>query len=744
MADIKISQLNAAVQSNLTDLFETSQSDGMGGWVTKKATLNQMLANVYSTAQAIYINPNGSDTTGNGSENNPYQTYAHAASVAILTASESNPFVIIPIGIFNITGNITLYPFVTISGYNTQASQLNVTGAVLLDSTFDTMTNAFCHISNLGLYAQSNITLTLTVAKNQRIHFDSVDFAQTSTISATGVTGTELFLFENCLSTSTPNIVFTDILGAISNSTMNSVSSYNTGVGDNLLVLTSSTATLNSLNLITSGANTQTSIISGIVVSSLSLSGANNAVNIDVSSYSATPSFSGGANINNITIRNLSDGLNASANFTPTNYTPSGTSNYLASSVTGHLSGINNALSSSGMAKVEVTTGYVEVAPNTIYYTRSAGRVVFQTPATFPKGAIFQIVGSSESQIGWEVWTQLGQNLIYQDLYTAPTYNQYVVAYSNYYRDTATFMCIENNTQFECIQYDGAGLQINQINAVDSYIPSVTSLPLIIGALAKVVSTYNGYLVKAIRNSDGAVSYVLPDFAGRASLVSQIDVGGTLADWALGSDIDAQFMDQSFNGYNFINSGQCRWIDFDGTVYNINGVPTVRTGAGAKYMQAAFPSDYIIPTLTVIAMGARNDLSYQSSFVTLYDPVNGDDFSSSLNNVAFYEDNPTAQDISVRNGNLSVKSRPNTLNTQMVLANRFDGTNNIMTIDKVDGTTVASSGDFGFNKFLVGARYVSGGITAIGDYKIGLVALYPSALSLSEISDITDYINAYL
>jgi hypothetical protein len=38
---LKISQLTAATQANLTDLLETSQSDGMGGWLSKKLTLQQ-------------------------------------------------------------------------------------------------------------------------------------------------------------------------------------------------------------------------------------------------------------------------------------------------------------------------------------------------------------------------------------------------------------------------------------------------------------------------------------------------------------------------------------------------------------------------------------------------------------------------------------------------------------------------------------------------------------------------------
>lgn len=440
------------------------------------------------------------------------------------------------------------------------------------------------------------------------------------------------------------------------------------------------------------------------------------------------------------TINNVDLATNTYADTTRSNYTPT------SATVEGNLVGIDAALGGAvGVKKVYLNNvGYVEVAPDTIYFVNSGGKVILQVPATFPEGSFFTVIGNSSTQCTWEVWTQLNQTLEYQDVVTTRASTLYAVATSNKYSDVATFTCTQTNVAIKCVHYDGAGLQINLINSVNIDIPTVTSNPGVLASLALVRSSYTGFLAKAIRTSDSATCYVKPDFSGRASLVSDIDIGGKLADWALGVGIDVQLMDQSGNGYSFTNSGQCLWIDAEGKMQNINGVPTVSTSSGAnKFMQLAFPSDYILPQLTVIAMAARTAASYQSSIVTLYDPANGDDFASALNNVSFYEDNPP-QDISVRNGNLSVKSRPDSLNVQMVLANRFNGSNNIMTINKVDGTTVASSGAFSFNRFLVGARYVSGGITTVGDYKIGLLALYPTALSLGEISTITDYINTYL
>src|SRR6185437_7756393 len=398
-----------------------------------------------------------------------------------------------------------------------------------------------------------------------------------------------------------------------------------------------------------------------------------------------------------------------------------------------------------GVNKVYLNNvGYVEVVPNTIYFVNSPGKVILQIPAMFPEGSFVTVIGNSSNQCTWEMWTQLNQTLEYQGVVTARASTLYAVATPSSYADVATFTCTQTDVAIKCVHYEGAGLQINLINSVNIDIPTLSSNPMVLASLALVRSAYSGYLVKAIRTSDSAICFVRPDFAGRASLGSDIEVGGKFADWGLGGDIDVQLMDPSGNGYSFTNSGQALWIDAAGNVQNINGVPTIRTNPGFnKFMQLAFPSDYILPQLTVIAMAARAATSYQSSIVTLYDPANGDDFAYTLNNVAFYEDNPP-QDMSVRNGNLSVKSRPDTLGVQMVLANRFNGSNNTMTIDKVDGTTVASSGAFSFNKFLVGARYISGGTTTVGDYKIGFLALYPAALSLGEISTITDYINTYL
>jgi len=436
------------------------------------------------------------------------------------------------------------------------------------------------------------------------------------------------------------------------------------------------------------------------------------------------------------TINNLDRAENVFANYMPSNYTP------VDDTVKGNLQGIDAALSTAGFAKVYVTGGYQEVAPNTIYYTRSPGKVIFQVPVTFPKGSTFQIIGASESQNGWELWTQLGQSLIYQDVITDIASNIYAFAKCNYYRDTATFTAIDDNVQIQCIQYDGAGLAISEETSVDIPLTTVTSTPFIVLAAAKIISGYSGYLAKVLR-SDSATAFVSPDFANRASQLSDLDIGGKLADWAAGFDVNIQYLDQSGNGNDATNSGAALWIDSGGNVMNVNGRPSARTAPGVNYMQAAM-SSFTGSSFTVVAGAARNNASYQSSIATLYNPANGDDYGSALDNVSFYEDNSPVQFVSVRNANLSAKSFPTALNTAMVISNRFNGSNNTIRVNGVDGTSPASSGAFSFNKLLMGGRYVSGGITTIGDYKLPCILVYPAALSGAEIDDLDFYINQYL
>src|SRR5258707_15660792 len=88
-----------------TDLgqFQTT-SDGGATWQTTASTSDL----TSSIANLIYISSLGSDTTGTGSILNPYATYAKAVAVALAApATALVPYIIKPIGVINITGDMT-------------------------------------------------------------------------------------------------------------------------------------------------------------------------------------------------------------------------------------------------------------------------------------------------------------------------------------------------------------------------------------------------------------------------------------------------------------------------------------------------------------------------------------------------------------------------------------------------------------------------------------------------------------
>jgi len=72
-------------------------------------------AQLTSPAQALFISNDGDDTTGTGAIEKPFATYEKARSFAVLSASATVPYLIVPIGVFNITGDMTLSPFVYVS-----------------------------------------------------------------------------------------------------------------------------------------------------------------------------------------------------------------------------------------------------------------------------------------------------------------------------------------------------------------------------------------------------------------------------------------------------------------------------------------------------------------------------------------------------------------------------------------------------------------------------------------------------
>lgn len=311
------------------------------------------VGNGNAISQQIWVSSfNGSDTNGTGGIDSPFATYDKARTTALsLGASANKPFVIIPIGIFNV-GSITISPFVNIVGLDANSSQIFCTGQLVLDSLFNTTSQPKAIVSNIFLQANGFYNILFSTYQGATLIFNNVNTGTTNRISCTGSGTTanqELIVIKGCNSFGTTGVTTynafnlsmivsgcnCNALNVITNSatTNSSLLVYATYIG-NIMSIQSSTS-----------ANATATIYSSNVQSGITLTGANTNLKIDSSSYESTPTFTGGALLSNVSLLSFSDGSAANTNFTPVGYTPSGSSTFLSNSVTGNLKGIDNYLS---------------------------------------------------------------------------------------------------------------------------------------------------------------------------------------------------------------------------------------------------------------------------------------------------------------------------------------------------------------------------------------------------------------
>jgi hypothetical protein len=117
----------------------------LGGGVTPKPI---------TTTQQVWVATWGSDTTGDGSQYNPFLTIAHAQSV-ILDASATKTYQIL-VYIGNYTASVALKPFTEIVGLDptqdiTDGDQVRITGDITLATGFSTA-GAVAWLSNIAVF----------------------------------------------------------------------------------------------------------------------------------------------------------------------------------------------------------------------------------------------------------------------------------------------------------------------------------------------------------------------------------------------------------------------------------------------------------------------------------------------------------------------------------------------------------------------------------------------------------------
>lgn len=414
-----------------------------------------------SPAQALYISNDGDDTNGTGTIEKPFATYEKARSVAVLTASETTPYVIIPIGIFNITGDMTLSPFVHISGFNINAAIFNITGSVVLDPLFDTTPNPVVMVENVIISAAVSVNLTFTVFQNARIVFNNISTIGTPDIFITGPgtdSSCEIVVMQSVVNIAgSTNVTATNVVLAVAGSSLGGTITAinNSAITNNVLVVASAYGPGPAIVMQTTNTGTQIAFISStnMFLSSFTLDGTGNTVLIDSASYTTTPIYLNGASANNIIISSLSDGIEANTNFTPVNYAPIAGTNFKANSVTGNLQGIDTTLGTlvarGSLTWEDIPGNFQTAVPNKGYIISNPAITIVEIPPTVPQGSVFGVAGKGAG--GWGILLSAGQICHFDGI---PTSAGGTITSTGRW-NSVQILCITADTEFSVISSSG-------------------------------------------------------------------------------------------------------------------------------------------------------------------------------------------------------------------------------------------------------------------------------------------------
>lgn len=352
MSKIMFYDLPNVVTQQSNDLYVLS-ANGTGSYnETRGQFQSWMQSSLSGIPQYIWVNENnGDDTTGNGSQNNPYASYSMALSVAnSLSPSSTNQFLIKIIGDQSITGDVEFSPFIHVDSEDT--GTLNCTGNFVLSSDWGGGSNPFCIVKNISLNPGTQVDFIFPIDNQPLFQFINVNFDSTVTLMGLDVSQMPNVAFDSC------NIDTIDaggITSTLCNVNITTGGNFNNNIftnssTTNSCVFSASCAAFNTITVnCTDGGNIGISLF-GVqyTPNNFTINGNNFSLEQDASSYNSIPVLNGGASISNVQADSITDGLTLSS-YTPTNFTPVGSSNYRSDSLTAVIAGIDSAMPSSAI-----------------------------------------------------------------------------------------------------------------------------------------------------------------------------------------------------------------------------------------------------------------------------------------------------------------------------------------------------------------------------------------------------------
>lgn len=422
-------------------------------------------------AEPIYIYKNSAigNDSNNGSINSPLATYEAARLLAISRgASSSKTFVIKSIGGETITGDMTLSPNISVEGTNPYVDGYIVNGDVIIDPDWGLADAAYTQVRNMYMYLGGGDYL-FTFTNPQVFSFLKFMNVAMNTGGFITITGSgdasgfrETVVFENCTN---DLIDYAD--GFIAENVDLFLINTDISVGSVTVTASSTAATAynvvinnarfytNNISVVTNNTSTLTTRINACNMQgrTLTIDGTGNTVIVDSSSYMFTLALANGATLSDLELPTKTDGMTNSS-YSPTQYTPAGDTLYAASTLTGNLKGIDNALAGKAVnIPYQETSSLTNVmVANNEYTANNAAVVSLTLPITAAVGSTIRVNGKGAG--GWRIDQQNAGHVIHVGAASTTVGAGGSLASATQFA-SITLRCITANDVWEAISFCG-------------------------------------------------------------------------------------------------------------------------------------------------------------------------------------------------------------------------------------------------------------------------------------------------
>lgn len=554
------------------------------------------------STQSVYVSPEGSDLTGNGSILSPYQTIVHALS-QITDASSSKLYLINCLyGVYN-EGSLQLKPYVSVNG---QGSILNVIGSITADPIWiDGGNLQFGNFSNVSVSISLNFDLS-SVSAPCIVQFYKMAFSPSSSILVFGKDENLILILSELYSLAgSLNIYVQDAYGAITNSSALNLTYLATSLSSGYNFQVAQTYVFDTCDFSSSpGAVGVNSVFTGSkLLNALNVSGANTNLLIDTSSLtsSSLPNITLGANVQYINVSNT-----LTANYSPSNYTPNSSGTSPITSVAAHLHGIDDKFGS--LSSVITNDIYVSNQGND-----GTGNGTLDNPYQTISFAISQITTNSSTNYFKIICTQgiyTETSLIFKPYVFVDGRNSLLtvdsVELESNFIDGGDLI-FENFFRFTCT---GGTLKFDAGSSTQPVILIINNLLSEVGFDINITgsnsSAYTYLYLNSVQTTIGTINFNITDCAGEINNC----FGKNYEYTALNPSVSFYFSQKNnyfFGGVNVINSGgsgvQSAWnsnkidgafnasgslsILLDSNTSSSSSVPSLSGGATITYLNVA-------------------------------------------------------------------------------------------------------------------------------------------------------------